>query len=111
MEIYKLSKPIMFDGEEVTRLEMDFDNLTSKDLENAEKEARALLGRRENMPIPETNKKYLACVAAKAAKVPIDLILKTYARDYTGIALRAQDFLLLGDSDSEDEDGETRENL
>lgn len=102
METYKLSKPVNFEGQDFTEIKMDLEGLTAKNLEKAEKEARTLLGKKENMVVPETNKKYLACVAAKAASVTSDVIFSLSAKDYTQLCLLVQNFLLDGDSISEE---------
>lgn len=106
MERYVLSQPIEFDGEKITEINMDLEGLTAVALEKAERQARLLLGKRENMFVPETNKKYLSCVAAKAAGVKVDLIKALRGKDYTQVCLLVQNFLLDGESDSEEEDPE-----
>lgn len=102
MEKYTLSKPIDFDGEQITVLNMDLDGLSTIDLERAERQARMMLAKKETMHVPETNKKYLSCVAAKAAGVKLDLIKSLGGKDYTQVCLLVQNFLLDGDSDLEE---------
>lgn len=104
MERYVLSTPIEFDGEKITEINMDLDGLSAGALERAEKQARMMLGKKEQMHVPETNKKYLSCVAAKAASVKVDLIKSLSGKDYTQVCLLVQNFLLDGDSDSESEE-------
>lgn len=87
----ELSKPYSFEGKEYTKLELDFDSLTGQDVINAEKEVRALGDR---SPVAEFSKTYQAVMAAKAAKVPVDLIMKLPAKDFTRITILVQDFLL-----------------
>lgn len=103
MERYVLSTPVEFDGETVTEINMDLESLSAGALERAEKQARMMLGKKEQMHVPETNKKYLSCVAAKAAGAKVDLIKSLSGKDYTQVCLLVQNFLLDGDSDMEDE--------
>ena len=105
METYVLSKPIKYDGKDITEIIMDLDGLSAIDLERCEKEARRLLQKKEPMNVPETNKKYQACVAAKAADVPVDLIRSLGGKDYTQVCLLVMNFLLDGDSEDEETEG------
>jgi len=87
----ELSKPYSFEDKEYTKLELDFDSLTGQDVINAEKKVRAL---GDSSPVAEFSKTYQAVVAAKAAKVPVDLIMKLPAKDFTRITILVQNFLL-----------------
>ena len=104
METYTLTKPIDYDGKKVTEIVMDLDGLSALDLERAESEARRFLKKKEAMNVPETNKKYQSCVAAKAANVPVDLIRSLSGKDYTQICLIVMNFLLDGESEETEED-------
>ena len=86
----KLSKPITYEDIEYTVLRLDLDGLTGNDLLKAEKEF-VLAGGRAN--VPELSKGYLSIVAAKASKVPTELIHALPARDFSRVTLAAQDFL------------------
>jgi hypothetical protein len=101
MEEYILKKPITFDGSEVKALNLDLDGLTVDKLEKAEQQARVLLGKKESIVIPALNQKYCACVAAIAAGVKVALVRSLAANDYTQLCMLVQNFLLGGDSDSE----------
>ena len=92
MEKYKLSMPIEFDGEKITEINMDLEGLSAADLEKAERQARMLLAKKESMHVPETNKKYLSCVASRAAGVKYDLIRALRGKDYTQLCLLVQNF-------------------
>jgi len=105
MEHYVLKKPTTYDGETITELEFDFDGLSAQDLEKAERIARGLLQKKEPMNVPETNKKYQACVAAKACGRTVDFIRSLGAKDYTQICLLVMNFLLDGDSEDEEDTG------
>jgi len=84
MSIYKLKKPITFDGKTVSELKLNLDELAYKDLVRAEKQARAMLGKRERLIMPkEADTRYTSCLIAIAAGEPIDLILSLKAADFT----------------------------
>lgn len=91
MQKIVLSKTYSFEGKEYTELTLDFDSLTGRDVINAEKEAR-ILG--DNTPLPEFSKTYQAVLAAKAAKVSVDMLMSLNVRDFTLVTLMVQDFLL-----------------
>ncbi|ABO49748.1 hypothetical protein Dred_1214 [Desulforamulus reducens MI-1] len=83
-------KPFNFEGKDYMDLDLDMDALTGRDLINANKEAVAL---GDASPVNEFSKTYLAAVAAKAAKVPVDMILSLPASDFTSLTLQVQNFL------------------
>ena len=103
MEHYLLKKPVTCDGEVITEIHLDLDGLSAQDLEKAERIARGLLQKKESMNVPETNKKYQACVAAKACGHTVDFIRSLGAKDYTQVCLLVMNFLLDGDSEDEEE--------
>jgi hypothetical protein len=107
MENYILKKPINFDGEEIKEINLDFDELSYKDLERAEKEARLRLKKKETMAIPEMNKKYLACVAAIAGGVKAELIFSLKANDFTQITMLVMNFLMDGESEEDTKEAKT----
>lgn len=86
-----LSKPVTFDGVEYGFLSLNYDDLTGQDIINATKEAKAL---GDDSPVAELSKTYLAVIVAKAAKVPVDMILSLPAKDFTKATMFVQDFLL-----------------
>lgn len=91
METVKLSRPVAFEGKEYAELTLDLDSVTGRDLIKAEAEARLIAG---PSPVAELSKAYHAAVAAKAAKVPVDLILELPAQDFTRVTMAVQNFLL-----------------
>lgn len=91
----RLIKPTTFDGVEYKNLILDFDELSGQDLINATKEAKVL---GDKSAVAEFSKTYQAVVAAKSAKVPVDLILMLKAKDFTQVTLHTQNFLLDGGS-------------
>lgn len=91
MEKMVLSKTYEFEGKEYREINLDLDSLTGHDLIASANQAR-LLG--DNSPIMELSKTYLAVIASKAGKVPIDFIMSLSAKDFTAITMVVQNFLL-----------------
>jgi hypothetical protein len=89
MEI-KFGKIHTFEGKEYSGLVIDLDGLSGKSLVDASKEAR-MLG--DVSPVQELSPTYLAVVAAKAAGVPVDMILSLPAKDFTKVKTEVQNFL------------------
>lgn len=89
--IIKLSKPFIFEGKEYTELNLDLDSLNGNDMLSAEKEAKVIAG---PSPVPELSKPFLAVIAAKAAKVPVDMIMALPGKDFSKVTIEVQDFLL-----------------
>ena len=85
------SKPVTFDGVEYGFLKLDLDSLTGQDIINATNEAQAL---GDQSPVAELSKTYLAVIAGKAAKVPVDMILKLSASDFTKVTITVQGLLM-----------------
>jgi len=90
MDPIKLSKPYSYDGKDYEEINLDFDILTGNDLIKAEAEARIIGG---PMPVPELSKQYQAVIAAKAARVHVDMITGLPAKDFSKITVMVQDFL------------------
>ena len=100
METYVLKRPIAIgNGETLTEICMDLEDLTPVDLESCEKQARIFISKgskKKYIPVVETNKIYLACVAANASGLTLADIRSLKAQDYTQLCLWVQDFLLDG---------------
>lgn len=86
-----LKKPVTFEGKDYTEINPEFDNLTGQDLIDATNEARA---RNDQSVIIELSKLYQAIVAAKAAKVPVDMVITMGGKDFVATTKAAQSFLL-----------------
>lgn len=86
-----LKKPVTFESKEYTEINAEFDNLTGQDLIDATNEARA---RGDQSVLVELSKLYQAIVAAKAAKVPVDMVIGLGGKDFVAITKAAQSFLL-----------------
>lgn len=91
MEKITLSKPFKWEGVEYKSIDLALDDMTGRDLISAEKESRAMGDR---TPVAEFSKLYLATVAAKAAKLPSDMLLALPARDFTAVTSLVQGFFM-----------------
>ncbi|MFW5433702.1 phage tail assembly protein [Paenibacillus apiarius] len=90
--VYKLVRPISFDGEEVKELVLDFDELTGRDLLACARQAQTMAPD-EVAFVRALSLPYQVVVAAKAAAVPAELIQSLKAKDFTQVTQRAQIFL------------------
>lgn len=88
---FELSKEITFEEKLYKELNVDLEGLTGQDLLNAEREFTLTGG---VTSVAETSKGYLAIIAAKACKVPIDLINALSAKDFSKLTIMVQNFLL-----------------
>lgn len=86
-----LSKPFTFEEKEYTSLDLNMEDLTGADLENIEREMSAA---GMVVALPEASKSYQMYVAARAAKVPVELIKALPLRDASAITVKVQSFLL-----------------
>lgn len=87
----KLKKPFKLDGEEVSTLNYDLDELTGADIERAITE----LGKRNIVPlVPETDKRYLAMLFAVNTGIAYEDINRLPARDYSAVTTAVRDFFL-----------------
>lgn len=91
MQKIVLKKPFTFENVEYKELSLDLEALTGQDIINASAEARALEA--APSPVPELSKAYQAVLAAKAAKVPVELLLKLPAKEFGNITLLVENFL------------------
>lgn len=97
MEKYILRRAINYNGETITEINMDLDGLSVEDLEKAEQTARSLIGKKQNIFMIELNRKYQACVASVASKLPLEAIRSLSGKDYTQVCMLVADFLVDGD--------------
>ena len=93
---FDLVRPINFEGQDYTELTLDFEGLTGADLEKAEMQFTAENPQNGIVMVKEMSKGFAAIVAAKAAKVPVELIRKLSAPDYSKITMRTTLFLMSG---------------
>lgn len=91
-------KPLVFEGETFNGISLDFESLTGNDIEKAEMQFIS-----ENpqiaaqTPLKEMSKSFLAIIAAKAAKKPVQLIRSLSAPDYSKVTTTTMAFLMKGE--------------
>jgi hypothetical protein len=90
VETITLNKPFVYEDQEFTEIKLDLDSLTGEDMISAARESKAL---GDTSTVPELSKTYLAVVSAKAAKVPVDMIVALPAKDFSKITMATQNFL------------------
>jgi hypothetical protein len=85
----KIEPPIDYDGEKFSELILDFESLTGKDFQRAEREFTHLYktDRNEAMPLPEMKHLYHAIIAKNLANVPLGVIYKLPRRIYVPLRL------------------------
>lgn len=93
MEEYKLSKPIEFDGKNIESLSLNLEGLTGADIMLCEQEFRDRCRPGEIVELIEVNKLFLSILAARAAKVPFDVMAALSAKDFCRITVEVQAFL------------------
>jgi hypothetical protein len=99
----KLDPVIEFDGEKFSELILDFESMTGKDFQRAEREFTHLYktDRNEAMPLPEMKHLYHAIIAKNLADVPLGVIYKLPRRVY--VALRLEVLKACGSSPEEEQ--------
>lgn len=85
-KVFKLLKPFEFEGELIQEVYLDLDSLTGKDIMDASNGVESFM--------QETNKTYLANIAAKAMKRPKEIMYYMSAKDATAICYFVMDFLI-----------------
>lgn len=91
--VYQLTRPITFEGEEIKSLNLDFDSLGGHELMNCAKLAQSM--NPEEVPVYRAlSINYQVAVAARAAGVAPDVILNLKAKDFTQVTQRAANFLI-----------------
>lgn len=88
--VIAFQKPFSFEDKEYTELRLELAALTGRDLLEASREVRAI---GETSPVVELSKSYYAVVGAKAAGVPVDLVLALPAREFSQLTVEVQSFL------------------
>ncbi|WP_342557346.1 phage tail assembly protein [Lysinibacillus sp. FSL P4-0201] len=91
-----LKRPIVFEDETISQINLDFESLTGEDIEKAEAQFNAENPQNSMIMVKEMSKPFLAIVASKAAKVNVALIRKLSAPDYAKVTTRCSLFLLGG---------------
>lgn len=93
-----LDQPIKVKDEEVKELNLDFSLLNGRKLLSAETQARAM---GDKTPQIIFSQKYQAAVAAKAASVPLDVLLDLPGVKFQEILMEVNTFLFSQGSQSE----------
>ena len=94
--VYKLMRPIVFDGKEITELTLDFESLDGNDLLACVKQARRIDPEEGIVaPVRATTISYQVTVAAKAANVVPELIQSLKGSVFSQVTQKAANFLLL----------------
>jgi hypothetical protein len=90
LKTYKLLKPIQFEGEEISEIEYDLENLTSATIERVEKELASDGGVMISVVTSPTAQ---GMIFAEAAKKPMELIRMLKLPDFVAITAEVQAFL------------------
>lgn len=90
---YELEKPIEFDGVVRTEIELDLESLTGQDLLIVERQFNSFAGN-QSITVKEYNKEYLALVAARASKLPIEFFQRLGAKDFSAVTIKVQLFFI-----------------
>ena len=96
-EKIKLVRPVDFDGRTYMEIDLDLESLTGHDLISAERQFLAN-GANQSIAVKEFSKEFQAYVAARAVSVPVELIFKLSAPDFSLVTLKVQNFFLDADS-------------
>ena len=101
----QLKKAIMHKGQELSELDVDLDRLTGNDLIDVEEQAM----RTGNNAFSATDfsRVYLIAVAARAARIPVEVLRMMNAHDFNKVVTEVRNFLTLTDSD--ESNGETED--
>ncbi|WP_217562789.1 phage tail assembly protein [Paenibacillus sp. GbtcB18] len=91
--VYKLSRPFTFEGQEYTKIILDFDKLTGKDLLSCEQQLKSIIGPQEFLPVKGVDSRYQAIVASRASGLPYEFFEELPASDFSKVTQRAQNFL------------------
>lgn len=86
------AKPVNFEGKEYKKITMNLEGLTGKDIKDVTKE---MIIQGESLGgLAETNKGFLAAVAAKSSNLPLEFMDFIPGKDFSKITIEVQNFLL-----------------
>lgn len=88
---YSFDKAVKFEGESYTKILINLEGLTGKDIKEI---SNNLLAQGEVLGLAETNKNFLAALAARAANVADEFMDCIPAKDFSKITIQVQNFLL-----------------
>ena len=97
----KLSKPILHRGESLEVLDIPLEEITGNDLIEVEKQ---LTQSGEAFVVTDFSRSYLIAVAARAAHLPVEALKTTSAKDFTKITIEVRNFLIVSDSEENEEE-------
>jgi hypothetical protein len=100
----QLKKALRHKGQELTELDIPLETLTGADLIEVEQQ---FLKTGKVALFMDTTKAYLIRVAARAAKIPVEVLEGLSARDFTVVSNQVQVFLMESGSGTEDAESET----
>ena len=89
---YELSAPFTWEDRTYRELDFDFMSLTGADMEAIDDELTMM---RVNVSIPSQSRKYQKMLAARAAKIPSDVLEHMPLADYNAITAMARVFLFI----------------
>ena|GEM_PF-3266025 len=95
----QLKKALRHKGKELFELDIPLEDLTGSDLIEVEQE---LFRSGKVSLMPDYSKVYLIRVAARAAKIPAEVMENLSARDFTVVTNRVQNFLMASDSGTDE---------
>ena len=93
VENYTFKRPLVVNGQTYKTITFNFENLNAEDMAAAS--AQLLSEGIAGSVMFETNKVYLLCLAARAAKMNYEDLKRASIKDGTAITLMMQNFLLL----------------
>ena len=88
---HKFKKPFKFEEKEYKELDLNLEGLTGSELQSVERELSFL-----GMAVMNVSSSQTACLylAAKAAKVPSELVMALPIAEASAVSMRVQHFLL-----------------
>ena len=99
----QLKKAIMHKGQELQELDVDLDRLTGNDLIDVEEQA--MRAGNNAFSATDFSRVYLIAVAARAARIPVEILRMMNAHDFNKVVTEVRNFLTLTASD--ENEGET----
>lgn len=97
----KLSRPFNYDGEKIEKLNVDFEALTARDYEQAEREVM-MMKKTLTAPMLEMETAFIKIIACKALNRAGDFLDNMAIADFTKLKVQTQSFLLTGSTVSLD---------
>lgn len=92
----QLKKAITHKGQELHTLELPLENLTGNDLIGIEEQ---IMRTGNPMQTTDFSRVYLITVAARAAKIPVEVLRTMNAGDFNRVVTEVRNFLLVSDSE------------